>query len=144
MSKLPKIDIIKINIGDSIYRYVSFGGIREFKVVGKRWYEDNIQLEVEDQHCNHGWNCRLLVAMNDYGRLISIKMLNDDEDDSQRHWHSQEDYNFWLDKKHVRQQYASITLSGYRDKLAVAENNVKEIKKVIDELEVMMDCGESK
>lgn len=52
MSKLPKIDIIKVNIGDSIYRYVSFGGIREFKVVGKRWYEDNIQLEVEEYITN--------------------------------------------------------------------------------------------
>ena len=144
MSKLPEIDINKINIGDVIYRYVSFGGIHKYKVVGKREYEDNTELEVEDQNCNHGWKCRLLVAVNDYNRLVSIRMLNDDEDNSQRCWHSQDEYNFWLDEKHARKQYAAVTLSKYKDKLQVAKNKVKELQGVVDDLEVMIDTGESK
>lgn len=90
---MSKIDSYKI--GDDLFRYVEGGGIFHYTVKGIRSYEDSTQLEVECQTCSHGWKCRLLLARNDYGRVHAVHMLNDDDDDSQKHWHGNEGMHFW-------------------------------------------------
>ncbi len=90
---MSAIDAYKI--GDELFRYVEGGGIFRYTVKGIRSYEDSTQLEVECQTCSHGWKCLLLLARNDYGRVHAVHMLNDDEDNSQRHWHGNEGMHFW-------------------------------------------------
>lgn len=87
--------IADYRLGDEIYRHVECVGIFRFIVDGIRIFPDGVQIEVECQTCNHGWKCRLLLAENDYGRIVSVHMLNGDESDSQRHFHANEGLHFW-------------------------------------------------
>ena len=91
-------------IGDEMYRHVTGGGNFCYVVTGVRTTEDSVQLEVECQTCSHGWKCRLLLAQNDYGKIVHVHMLNEDEDDSQKHWHSNEGLHFWPTANEAREE----------------------------------------
>lgn len=82
-------------IGDELFRYVDAGGVFRYVVTGRREYQDEVQLEVECKTCSHGWQCRLLLAQNDFGKIVAVHMLNEDEDEPQRHWHTNDGYHFW-------------------------------------------------
>jgi len=86
--------IAKFKIGDELFRYIEGGGVFRYVVTGRREYPEGAQLEVECKTCSHGWQCQLLIAENDYGKIVAVHMLNNDEEDDQRHWHSNEGHYF--------------------------------------------------
>lgn len=111
-------DIADYKIGDEMYRYVEVGGIFKYLVFGIRNYDGEVQLEVESQSCSHGYKCKILVAQNDYKKLFSVHMLNNDEDDDQRHWNSHDHFHFWPTvneakiealKHHIAEQTKSVS-----------------------------------
>lgn len=103
--------IADYKLGDELFRHVECGGIFRFIVDGTRTFADGVQLEVESQTCSHGWKCRLLLAENDYGRIVNIHMLNEDEGDSQRHWHSNEGLHFWPTHQQARDEALALYVS---------------------------------
>lgn len=92
--QIPGSRIAEIKIGDELFRYVDGGGVFRYIVTGRREYADGVQLEVECKTCSHGWQCQLLIAENDYGRIIAVHMLNNTEEDDQRYWHTNEGHYF--------------------------------------------------
>ena len=90
-----RYDINAFRIGDYLYSWVT-GGVHAYRVIEIRTREgEKNQLVVEDQSCNHGWKCRLVVHQDPVGNLARNVMLND-EDDSQGYWHTQGRYDYYL------------------------------------------------
>lgn len=126
-------------IGDELWRHVVGAGTFRYVVDGVRVYGDEVQLEVECQSCTHGWKCRILVARDDYGKLHAVHMLNDNEDDSQRHWHGNYGMHFWPTKRQAREEglrhllrEAKDRASKLRDQLKLADARVKELEAAIE------------
>ena len=122
-------------LGDELFRYVICGGVFRYIVDGRREYDGRVQLEVECQTCSHGWKCRLLLAQDDYGRIIEVHMLNDDDEDSQRHWHINEGLHFWPTAEEAKQEQvrrlvkqAEEGVQKAKDNLAAAERRLAEFK----------------
>ncbi len=107
------------SIGDELFRHIEGAATFRFTVQGIRKYEDSVQLEVECQTCTHGWKCRLLLAQNDYGKIVSVHMLNEDENDSQKHWHSNDGLHFWPTKVEAREE-------GLRALIRRADDRIKQ------------------
>ena len=128
-------------IGDELFRYVVMGGIFRFIVPGVRQYEDGNQIEVECQTCSHGWKCRLLLAQTDYGKIDSVHMLNEDEDDRQRHWHSNDGYHFWPTKKEARAQGYQKAIDRKNEEVRQAEDRLKALMKSRDELVTLLNTA---
>lgn len=73
--------------GDKLYRWVSFGGIFEYEVIGARDNREGFSYELICNTCNHGYKCEVLVAFDDQSRLKYVCMLNEDDEEPQNHWH---------------------------------------------------------
>lgn len=126
-------------IGDELWRHVPGGGTFRYVVDGIRSYNDEVQLEVECQTCSHGWKCRLLISRNDYGKIHAVHMLNEDDDDPQRHWHGNEGLHFWPTKQQAREEglrqilcEAKERAGKLRDQLKFANARVKELEAAIE------------
>ena len=117
MSKL----IGEYKIGDVLYRHVKTKGRFAYTVIGVRQYDDSAQLEVECQSCTHGWKCRLLLAQNDCGKIVHVHMLNDDEDDSQCHWHANDGLHFWPTAAEAREE-------ALRELVRLADERIKKLE----------------
>lgn len=130
---MKKIDDYKV--GDELFRYIEMGGIHRYIVQGVRQYQDDVQLEVEDQSCSHGWKCRLLVARNDYGKLHAVHMLNDDEEDTQRHWHQNEGFHFWPTTTRAKAEGFDAAIRRAKESVAKAEDGLAAAKRRLQELE---------
>lgn len=130
-------------IGDSMWRHVEGGGTFHFTVLGVRRYEDSVQLEVECQTCSHGWKCRLLVAQNDYGKIVSVHMLNEDEDDRQRHWHTNDGLHFWPTKEQAREEGLRQIVIRVKERIGLSEAKLTAERKYLTDLEAAIgSCGE--
>lgn len=123
-----------VNVGDELFRYIEGGGIHRFKVLGIRQYEDSIQYEVEDQNCTHGWKCRILIAHNDYGKLHAVHMLNEDENNSQRHWHTNEGYHFYPSSNEAKAEAYNAALRRAYERVEKAQKALTDAKDRRDEL----------
>jgi len=129
-------------LGDEMFRYVVMGGVFRYIVEGIRTHIDgDVQLEVECQTCSHGWKCMLLVAQDDYGKIVHVHMLNEDEDNPQRHWHSNDGLCFWptselakLDQLKRMKREAEEAVSRAKDELRRAEQKLKQWVGLIDEV----------
>ncbi len=121
-------------VGDELFRHVRGGGTFRYLVQGVRSYEDSTQLEVECQTCTHGWKCRLLIAENDYGKIVHVHMLNEDEDDSQRHWHANDGLHFWPTKKEARDEGLRMLLKEADESVRKLEDQLAYQRKRRDEL----------
>lgn len=127
--------IADYKIGDELFRYIVCGGVFRYIVLGRRDYSDSVQLEVECQTCSHGWKCRLLLAQDDYGKIIEVHMLNDCEEDRQRHWHGNEGLHFWPTAEEAKQEQirrlirnAEDAVNKAKDALGAAERRRDELK----------------
>lgn len=127
-----------MKIGDELFRYIVMGGIHRFIVLGVRQYEDSEQYEIEDQNCAHGWKCRLLVARNDYGKLHAIHMLNEDEDDRQRHWHTNDGFHFWPTVGEAKAEAYRDALRKADERVSNAEEALKVAKRQRDEMKSLL------
>jgi hypothetical protein len=118
------------------------GGVFRYIVKGIRTHIDGeVHLEVECQTCSHGWKCMLLVAQDDYGKIVHVHMLNEDEDNPQRHWHSNDGLSFWptselakLDQLKRMKREAEEAVSRAKDELRRAEQKLKQWVGLIDEV----------
>ena len=91
-------------IGTELFRYVDGAGVFRYIVDGIRSYGDSQQIEVECKTCSHGWQCRLLLAEDDKGRIFVVHMLNNDEDDNQSYWHTNDGFFFVKTSEEAKKQ----------------------------------------
>jgi len=125
-----------MKIGDFLYRYNYNGfcvGVEKYKIYEIRQQETDAQYGVECLHCDHGWNCKLLVGKDDYGNFIYIQMLNDKEDsyESQKYHHNHE-AKFWKTEKEAKIEY-------YKKSLVKIKESVENSKKSLEKLQ--KDCA---
>lgn len=121
--------ISEYQIGDMLYRYVSMAGVFQYKVTGRRERESEVQLEVECQTCSHGYKCELLIAQDDYGHIVHVHMLNEDEDDRQRHWHTNDGFHFLPTSEEAKQEKLVKLISDASEDVRKAEANLATAKK---------------
>ena len=135
-------DIAEYKIGDEIFRYVTVMGVFRWLVIGRRERENEVQLELECQTCNHGWKCKVLVAQNDYKKIVSVNMLNEDDEDSQRHFHGQEECTFWPTSAEAKNEHlknlirkAEKELSDARELVGHREKRLSELRGLIEDVQ---------
>lgn len=133
---------IYMKIGTELYRWITAAGLFQYKVVGTRQYADDIQYEVECQTCSHGWKCLLLIAEDDYKKLQYVKMLNDDEDDSQRHFHTHSG-EFFLSKSDALIGYYKKTLIWYKDEINKFKSQIKSYEEKEKEIQNLISIQEA-
>lgn len=129
-------------VGDELFRYVQGGGIFHYIVKGIRSYEDSTQLEVECQTCSHGWKCLLLLARNDYGKVHAVHMLNEDEEDRQRHWHGNEGMHFWPTVAEAKAEGIRLMIGRAKENVSRTEAAHKAAKERLTELETLLGTTE--
>lgn len=112
---------MNIKINDKFYRYITPVGVFEYIVKGIRSYEGDEQYELECQSCSHGYKCILLAALDDKKQLQYIHTLNDDEEDSQTHWH-QESGQFYKTKREVLISQCEKQKRYWNEEVAKAEH----------------------
>lgn len=130
----------KLEIGQELYRWAS-PYIMKYIVTGLRSYSDSEQYEVECQSCKHGYLCKVLIARDDYGKLRTVNMLNDD-DGSQKCWHAGRDEmsgSYCLTQEDAQRERAYWSLEQAKKKIEQTKANhdsavahYEEIKNVID------------
>lgn len=136
---------MKIKLNDKFYRYIDAKGVFEYVVVGIRQYESDEMYELECQTCTHGWKCLLLCSLNDHRMLQYVKMINDDEYSSQKHWH-QYGGEFYKTKKEALISKGKKMIKYWDDEIIKTkqrlescekrkEQDSKAIQDLIDELE---------
>ncbi|MFA5409334.1 MAG: hypothetical protein WC343_11240 [Bacilli bacterium] len=116
-----------MKIGDILYKYVDTKGIWIYKCIGERIYKDNTQYEMECQHCEHGYKCRILVIKVKYSNVEKykyIETLNDCEDDKQYYWH-EDNKHYFVDKMDCKKEKADELITEYNKDI---ENYKKRIK----------------
>lgn len=126
-------------IGDELFRYVEMAGVFRYVVTGRREYQDEVQLEVECKTCSHGWQCQLLLAQNDYGKVIAVHMLNEDEDEPQRRWHGNEGFHFWPSVEQAKQEGLQKILRNRNEGVRRAEEGLAAAKKMLAEVQALVD-----
>lgn len=129
---------MKINeykVGDELFRYVDGGGVFRYVVIGRRERADEVQLEVECKTCTHGWQCQLLLAHDDRDRIVAVHMLNNDEEDDQRNWHTNDGCHFHSTAELAKQEkleklveHANKRVANAKDALRAAEARLKELQ----------------
>jgi hypothetical protein len=123
--------IMTLKIKDKLFRYVPLGGIHEFLVVEVHETQYGKQYIVEDQSCNHGWKCRLLITKTNEDSFKFIRQINDDEDNPQEALHK----NLW-DKEyffHTSKIYALLDI--HKKNVSYLSNIVIEAKDNLKKLE---------
>ena len=130
-----------LNIGDSLYRYVVLGGIFHYIVIGKREYADDVQYEVECQTCNHGYKCVVLVAYDDYGRLMTVRALSDDDGERQYAWHVNDDngLHYRRTKEEAGQDYFNYRIKVADTEIAKAQQTIERCEKTKAELQTFLE-----
>lgn len=126
--------IADYKIGDELFRYIVCGGVFRYIVDGRREYDGRVQLEVECQTCSHGWKCRLLLAQDDYGKIVEVHMLNDDDEHSQRAWHGNEGLHFWPTAEEAKQEQIRRLIRTADENVRKAEDALVAAKSRRDEL----------
>lgn len=129
-------------IGDELFRYVEPCGVFRYVVIGRREYGNEVQLEVECKTCSHGWQCQLLLAQDDNGRIVAVHMLNDDEDESQHSWHANTGMHFWRTASAAKQEQirrvvrrAAENVEKYKEYLAAAVKRLDEVQGLIEDVQ---------
>jgi len=126
-------------VGDELFRYVTCAGVFRYVVTGRRERAEEIQLEVECKTCSHGWQCQLLLAQDDYSRIVAVHMLNNDDDDDQRVWHGNEGLHFWPTPTEAKNEQLRKLVSEARDRISKTEDLLKTQRARLDELKGLIE-----
>lgn len=121
-------------IGTELFRYVDGGGIFRYVVDGIRQYNDELQLEVTCKTCSHGWQCRLLLAADDRGRIFVVHMLNNDEDEDQSYWHSNDGYFFVGTSEEAKQQKIKRMVKSAEERVQKAMKELTDAERRLEEV----------
>jgi hypothetical protein len=80
--------IIKLKIGQELYRYSKFYHIMRYEVFGILQREEGEYYQIVCKNCNHlNWNCEVLIKLSDENEFKYVSMLNDREENPQYHFH---------------------------------------------------------
>jgi hypothetical protein len=82
----------KLNIGDKIYKKMYLKGVATYEVIGIRKYANSNHYEIKCLSCAHGYNCKILILAGEKKEFLFIEMLNDCQDEPQKHWHNDAPY----------------------------------------------------
>ncbi len=136
----------KLNISDKLYRAITYTGIFEYTVIGIRERENSSQYEVRCETCRDHKNCELLIAYNDYDKLIHIEMLNEDEElcKAQRLWHNNEGYYFQINKRDAEKDRALTYLKSAQEAVNKAKASLVSAEKHLVEIQDLMNVIENK
>lgn len=126
-------------IGDELFRYVEMAGVFRYVVTGRREYQEEVQLEVECKTCSHGWQCQLLLAQNDYGKVVAVHMLNEDEEDPQRRWHGNEGFHFWPTVEQCKAEALQKALINRKEGVRLAQERLTAAEKSLAEIKALVD-----
>jgi hypothetical protein len=132
---------VKIELGKSFYRYITPLGVFHYIVKGIRQYGDSELYELECQTCKHGWKCLLLASLDDYGKLQYVRMLNDDEYESQKHFHMHSGQFHERKEEAMISQYKT-SLKWYNDKIGEFKNNIKTYEDKVKEIDAQIKTWE--
>lgn len=81
--------IIKLKIGQELYRYSKFYHIMRYEVFGILQREEGEYYQIVCKDCRHlNWNCEVLIKLSDENEFKYVSMLNDREGNSQYHFHT--------------------------------------------------------
>jgi hypothetical protein len=127
---------ISLNIGDKIYKKLSFSGIGEYIVTGKIERKCGMLYEVECQACNHGDKCLLVVEP--LANYLSFSYMVNDDDGDQRCWHDDGIFYTTVDK--AKKAYYEKIILDYKKKVDECKSQrsfyEKEIEKITDLLAI--------
>lgn len=115
---------MKIKLADRFYRYVDCAGLFEYIVIGIRQYKGGELYELECQACTHGWKCVLLCGLDDRNNLQYIRMLNNDGDRSQSHFHTHSG-QFFKNKKEALIDKANRCIESNNDRISKIKQKLK-------------------
>lgn len=134
---------MKIKLKDKFWRYVDFAGLFDYNVVGIRQYEGDELYELECQTCTHGpTKCLLLCALDDEKNLQYVRMLNDNEDNSQLHFHTHSG-QFFATKNEALIDKASRSIAFNHGKIAEIKKNLEYYEKLNkDQIKLIKDLSE--
>lgn len=136
-------EIIKLAMGDKLYKYVTFKGIFTYIVIGIRQYKEGDQYEIECQDCSDHPKCQLLVLQRDDQPFFSyVRMLNnDDEDDTPQHyWHDDSDkHPYFNDKKKCKTYAGKQILKREEDLIEKLRKDIKAVETRITEIKIWID-----
>lgn len=138
-----KEKVIKLEIGDKLYKYVSFKGIFTYIVIGIRKYKEGDQYEIECQECTDHEKCQILVIQRDNNLFFSyVRMLNnDDEDDTpQNYWHDTSDnHPFFTNKKECKENAGRQILDREYNEIKKLKEKIKATEDRIAELKIWIE-----
>lgn len=142
--------MIDLKIGENVYRYVpngiGNGGIWHYSIIERRENPEGMQYVVRSLACSHGWKCELLISEDDNGDLRYVRMVNNDEDDDQRHWHGH-GLRFCLTRDDAKRDAYNDRLKSAKEYTAKCKANldwaVKCEKELVD-LIAVIESGEGK
>lgn len=126
-------------IGTILYRYVDGAGVFKYVVDGVREYADGKQVEVECKTCSHGWQCRLLLAEDDYGRIVHVHMLNNDEEEDQKYWHTNDGFFFVSSPEEAKQQKVQKMIKTAEDNVRKAAEALQSAKDRLNEYKGLLE-----
>lgn len=132
--------IADVKVGDELFRYVFPKGVFRYVVIGRREYAEGVQLEVECKTCSHGWQCQLLLAQDDYDHIVAVHMLNNDEEDDQRHWHANESgLHFCATAEEAKQEQVKKLVRDAEDGVRKAKEALRAAEARLAEMKGLME-----
>jgi len=130
--------IIKLKIGDELFKYQPLKGIWSYIVLGVRDYGDSVLYEIECQACNDHEKCRILVAQNDNQKSFHyVSIVNDDEEHEQYYWHIQNEY--YVSKNDCKRQAYKKEVEYKENRIKELEAQLKTVKDSLTELKLLID-----
>jgi len=138
---LKKSKIIKLEIDDTLYRYVTMHGLWEYKVIGIKIVEGVTQYITECQACTHGYRCEVMVVQRpNHNAFQFVSILNDEYDDygdsdydEQYYWHN--DSWYYTTKNEAKNKIYTDLINNKKVKVKEAKETLKRLEKELFELE---------
>ena len=131
--------IVRLNIGDTLYKYVSLRGIFKYIVIGIRSYKEYTEYEIQCKECKDHEDCELVVIQVDnQNKFQYVSMINNNKDDEkeQYYWHTT--FNelrtefYYLTEQECRIESIKSSISRQEKIVEENEKRLKESKEVLD------------
>lgn len=136
----------KLKIGDKLYRAIPYSSVFEYTVFGIRERENSSQYEIRCESCKDHEKCELLIAYDDYDKLIHIEMINEDKELCRKHrmWHENGKYFFRTNKYDAEEDRALTYLREAEKSVEDKKNALDYAKKYLTQIQDMINLIEVK
>lgn len=127
----------KLNIGDKLYRYVSFGGVWSYTVEGIHQYKDMTNYSLKCNTCRDHASCYVSVGfVKDKLRFLQCENNRGDswDEDDQTYWHTNfdEEYFFYRYKEEALLEVIRCNIKYKEKEVEKAEKRLAEEKKGLE------------